>query len=499
MNKSFSKKKIITAIVILTLATIIVVAGAVFITTVIKKSLYQTVYDAKKDVLQDSVENTKIHIDNMRTQIRAEHPDYSEEKIKDEVIVWLRDFIYKMNYTDDSYIWVQEVFDYDGGDKYAIRLIHPNLKDTEGTMLSTFATDSKGNHPYEEELEGIKREGHIFLYYSFKELYSDMDTMKLTYSSLYPDYNWIVSRGVPLNKLDNSVKKIQEYESPLILAIVIIYAIAVLTILIYAIILKKKANELEEVRKSLSKEVDLSHKANKARARFLFEVSNDISSSVSEVTRNIDLAVNSIDDERELFGYLNGAKNSGIFLESLISDARKMLFMDKEDIDITESVMDIRDNAKSIRKVIPGLIKDKDIRIVIDEKDITHYIVYADEIRLRQITMTLLSGAVRYSKPGGIVSCILSEITSDKEGYARYRLVVEDKGVGIPEEIKEHMFDLLEEGNAKLDVNDNSTRYSMSIVKRILDSMDGTIKIDSKIGKGTRVTIEIPLRIAEVK
>ncbi|HAQ52115.1 MAG TPA: hybrid sensor histidine kinase/response regulator, partial [Lachnospiraceae bacterium] len=108
-------------------------------------------------------------------------------------------------------------------------------------------------------------------------------------------------------------------------------------------------------------------------------------------------------------------------------------------------------------------------------------------------------GAVRYSKPGGIVSCILSEITSDKEGYARYRLVVEDKGVGIPEEIKEHMFDLLEEGNDKLDVNDNSTRYGMSIVKRILDSMDGTIKIDSKIGKGTRVTIEIPLRIAEVK
>ena len=499
MNASLSKKKTIIAIVILTLATIIVVAGAVFITSVIKKSLYQTVFDAKKEVLEDSVENTKSHIDNMRTQLRTLHPEWTEEQIKDEVTNSLRDFIYSMNYIDDSYIWVQEVYNFDGGDKYAMRLIHPNLKDTEGTLLSTGTTDSEGNHPYKEELEGIKKDGHVFLNYTFKELYSDRVSMKLTYSSLYPDYNWIISRGVSINKLDDAVEKIQAVEFPIILVIVIIYGIAVVTILIYAFILWHRANGLEDIKQKLSKEIDLSHKANKARAKFLFELSNDVGTQVDEVSKYTDLAIENIDNREKLEEYLEKVKESELYAKNLLNDANKMVFFEDENIEIIETKMDLRDNTKNIRGIIPSLIKNKDVEIEVGEGEITHYIVYADEIRLRQISMVLLTSAVRFARPGGIIKCNLSEITSKKEGYATYRLVVEDKGVSIPEELFNQMVDILQEGTAREDSSENSTRYSLSIIKRILDSMNGTISMESKIGNGTKFIVDIPFRVAEDK
>lgn len=494
MNKSWNKKKTIIAVVILTLATIIVVAGAVFITSIIKSSLYQSVLDAKKEVLEDSVENTKIHIDNMRLQLKAQHPDWSEEKIKDEVTTSLRDFIYSMNYIDDSYIWVQEIYNYDGGDKYALRLIHPNLKDTEGTLLSTFTTDSEGNLPYKEELEGIKRDGHVFLNYTFKELYSDRVSMKLTYSSLYPDYNWIISRGVSINKLDDAVDKIQEAEFPIILVIVVIYAIAVLTILIYALILSNRANGLEDNKKRLSKEIDLAHKANKAKAKFLFDLSNDFGFQVDEISKYTDLALDNLDNRDRLEEYLNKAKESELHTRNLLNDANKMVFIERESIEIIETKMDIRDNAKNIRGIIPSLIKDKDVEIEIGEKDITHYVVYADEIRVRQVTLVLLSSAIRYANSGGVINCTLIEMPSKKDGYAQFRLVVEDKGVRIPEEILHYIVEMLETGRNE---DDNSTRYSLSIVKRILDGMDGTITVESRHGNGTKFVVDLPLKIAE--
>ena len=62
----------------------------------------------------------------------------------------------------NRYVWVNEVRDYGGGEGYAVRAVHPNLPETEGSLLSTQTPDIAGNFPYKVELEGIKRDGHIF-------------------------------------------------------------------------------------------------------------------------------------------------------------------------------------------------------------------------------------------------------------------------------------------------------------------------------------------------
>ena len=118
--------------------------------------------------------------------------------------------IHASRFPFDSYIWVNEVVNYDGGVNYAIRRVHPNLRDTEGAFLSTETRDVKGNRPYLAELEGVKKDGNIFFTYFFKRKSSEEISEKLTYAELYRDYNWIVAMGIHLDDIFESIRKANE-------------------------------------------------------------------------------------------------------------------------------------------------------------------------------------------------------------------------------------------------------------------------------------------------
>ncbi|NLK73207.1 MAG: diguanylate cyclase [Clostridiales bacterium] len=121
-----------------------------------------------------------------------------DEFIKDQI----HDEIHSYRFSNDAYIWVNEVINYEGGDNYAIRRVHPNLKETEGTYLSTDMTDIKGNFPYLTELEGVKKDGELFFNYYFEKKNSDIISEKVTYAKLYKQYDWIIAMGVYLDDVD---------------------------------------------------------------------------------------------------------------------------------------------------------------------------------------------------------------------------------------------------------------------------------------------------------
>lgn len=156
--------------------------------------------ESLKDLLSTYVVIEKDNIEG----IFGVSKEYIDNIIKTEI----GDVIRRRRFSNDSYIWVNEVINYEGGDNYAIRRIHPNLVDTEGDYLSTDMEDIKGNKPYLEELEGIKQNGELFFKYYFKELNSDEISEKITYARLYKDYNWIVAMGVHLENIDNYAESI---------------------------------------------------------------------------------------------------------------------------------------------------------------------------------------------------------------------------------------------------------------------------------------------------
>lgn len=129
----------------------------------------------------------------------------SQNFIDNRIKVLTAEKIRNLKFDNGSYIWVNEVINYDGGENYAIRKVHPNLPETEGMFLSTDITDAKGNLPYLEELEGVKKDGELFLKYYFKELHSDIISEKISFLKLYKDFDWIIGMGVHIDDIQQYI------------------------------------------------------------------------------------------------------------------------------------------------------------------------------------------------------------------------------------------------------------------------------------------------------
>lgn len=129
--------------------------------------------------------------------------NYIENIVKYEV----GDMVRNRKFSNESYIWVNEIVNYEGGENYAIRRFHPNLRDSEGSYLSTDMKDIKGSLPYLEELEGIKKNGEIVFTYHFKKLNSEQISEKITFAKLYKDYDWIIAMGVHLDDIEEYTER----------------------------------------------------------------------------------------------------------------------------------------------------------------------------------------------------------------------------------------------------------------------------------------------------
>ena len=162
------------------------------------KVLYRTP-NLAIDTIENTVKNLELSLSSS-SEIKKGNiegvfgigKDYIDELVKAEI----GNFIKNRKFSNDSYIWINEIKNYEGGKDYAIRRVHPNLLETEGNYLSTDIKDIKGNSPYLEELEGIKKNGEVFFTYYFERLDNDNISEKISYAKLYKDYDWVIAMGV---------------------------------------------------------------------------------------------------------------------------------------------------------------------------------------------------------------------------------------------------------------------------------------------------------------
>jgi len=158
------------------------------------KQLFTSIISEKKKFLKNAVERTIFLIQHETNVVKKQYPlsRYGLERINKIVMNKVTPLIRNLRLVDNGYIWVNLIVNYDGGERYAIRKIHPNLPATEGTWLSTSMTDVKGNTPYLTELEGVKKNGDIFFDYYFKKFRTEDISHKLSYARLYKPFNWEV-------------------------------------------------------------------------------------------------------------------------------------------------------------------------------------------------------------------------------------------------------------------------------------------------------------------
>ncbi len=182
----------------------------------------KTIYDSQNiagnswkvtmDNIQAKLASYKIVHHGNQTAVYGISKNYVNEIVKAEMAEAIRD----TRFNDNSYIWVNEILNYNGGKNYAIRRVHPNLPKTEGMYLSTDMTDMKGNLPYLKELQGINKNGELFFSYYFKELENDTVSEKLTYAKLYKRFNWVIAMGTYEKDLNTSIQQTNEESKKLV-------------------------------------------------------------------------------------------------------------------------------------------------------------------------------------------------------------------------------------------------------------------------------------------
>ena len=230
------KRSILFVIVGIIISVILLIVFSQVVSDISAKMTYDATLSVKKNMLYEYVNNFMIFLDDECEAYMDEHPDADAAELEDAMLALAHRRIYEEEHFDGAYMWIQKVLDYNGGDDYAIRLVHPNLSDTEGCYLSTNEVNQMGMKAYETELLGIIEDGEIYQNYAFKKLESDEVSEKVTYAKLYEPFDWIICMGVNLDDVDHYKLSAQEniwkYQAVILCSVVFTWMVLLFLFLI---------------------------------------------------------------------------------------------------------------------------------------------------------------------------------------------------------------------------------------------------------------------------
>ena len=262
----------------------------------------------------------------------------------------------------------------------------------------------------------------------------------------------------------------------------------------------------EEVRSEMEKKYLLenalmqANRANRAKSVFLSNMSHDIRTPMNAIVGFTSLAITHIENKEQVQEYLKKIMTSGNHLLSLINDVLDMSRIESGKMHLEEKSASLPEILHGLRNILQGDIYAKQLELYIDTVDIYDEEIYCDKLRLNQVLLNLLSNSVKYTPAGGIVSMRIIEKQGAPQGCGNYEFRIKDNGIGMSEEFVAHIFEPFErERNTTLS-GIQGTGLGMAITKNIVDMMDGTIEVKSKVGEGTEVVVSFTFRLnPEVK
>ncbi|MCR5054257.1 MAG: diguanylate cyclase [Lachnospiraceae bacterium] len=138
--------------------------------------------------------------------------------------------IKNLQFDDGEYMWMEKIRNVDGGDGFAVMLVHPSLPEMEGMLLSTEEKDETGTRFRKDMLDGLNRDGEVFTTYFYREYQSDLISKKISYAKLYPDYGWVICIGIPVHYIMEDVKQVEAANKSTVIKLTIVTTILFVTV-----------------------------------------------------------------------------------------------------------------------------------------------------------------------------------------------------------------------------------------------------------------------------
>lgn len=193
--------------------------------------------------------------------------------------------------------------------------------------------------------------------------------------------------------------------------------------------------------------------------------------------------------------YLQVITGSGETLLTLINDILDLSKIEAGELELNNEPVVIQDIIHTSIQSIAPRANEKDIDIKTNFPDNLPRCVMLDPIRIHQIILNLLGNAVKFVEKGYISTSV--ENIDEKEGLVTLRVTIEDTGIGIPEDKLESIFNKFEQADATTTKKYGGTGLGLAITKRLVDLMEGEIKVESKVGVGTKFWFDITCPVFE--
>ena len=257
---------------------------------------------------------------------------------------------------------------------------------------------------------------------------------------------------------------------------------------------KKMEARLEAQRADLEDALAAAQHANRAKTTFLNNMSHDIRTPMNAIIGFTSLAAAHIDNTEQVKDYLTKIATSSNHLLSLINDVLDMSRIESGKVKIEEKECSIPEILHDLKTIVQADIMSKQLDFYIDTVDVINEHVMCDRLRLNQILLNLLSNAMKFTKPGGMVSVRILQKRNAPEGYADYEFQVKDTGIGMSPEFLKNVFEPFERERTSTISGIQGTGLGMAITRNIVDMMGGSVSVESEVGKGSTFTVSLQFK-----
>ncbi len=237
--------------------------------------------------------------------------------------------------------------------------------------------------------------------------------------------------------------------------------------------------------------------ANKAKTDFLSTMSHDIRTPMNAIIGLTAIAEKNLGDVESTGESLRKISLAGNHLLTLINDILDISKVESGNLKLSPLTFSIVETVENLVNISQPMIKEKNLEFSFHINQMEKEYLYADQLRLNQIYINILSNAIKYTEPGGRISVDMREEESPTSGCVRLTYTVADTGIGMSPEFIENMYQPF---SRQVDSRVNSvqgTGLGLAITKQMVDLMGGTIECRSEQGKGTTFTVVLDIMAAE--
>ena len=382
----------------------------------------------------------------------------------------------------------REIIEGLGSEYYSVLLVDPKTdtvatyraEDEDGRAITDYFRRhndcwSKGLRSYADELVSEKSRSEFMEKLSLNHIRADGKDYSLTYEKL-------TDNGIVY--LQARVSFVHEKDGGL--------AVVVGTRNVDDLIKKERQQEM-----ALQAAYDAAEAANKAKTDFLSNMSHDIRTPMNGIIGMTAIAVAHIDDKERVQDSLQKITQASKHLLSLINEVLDMSKIESGKVDLIEEEFNLSDLVDNLLSMTSSQIEEHHHELSVNITGVTHEAVIGDSLRIQKVFTNLMGNAVKYTPDGGKIQLSISEKPSNQAKVGCYEFIFEDNGIGMSEEFLDQIFEPFTRAEDGRVDKIQGTGLGMPISRNIVRMMGGDIKVESKLGVGSRFTVTMYLKLQD--